>query len=247
MFTDDNWGSTSKEKDYAKADGNGSGKKDRKESGNSKNGNTKQSRYGNKYDTRYPEGEKQHNKFHGHRCHQYSMSGANGGAGDEHRFVSGEDPGNYRNGRRREQNGGGGNDNNGYSNGGNGDRGNPGGRGNSGGQGNDCNYNSGRGNESDCCSCCGENNQDEGDMGGANNGGPVGGGGHSDKWYRTANLPELKPNKFWTEQDVDILMFLEARHTDEKWLQIQAGFYNWTGRMVDSDIIKAKFIEDGRY
>jgi len=40
-------------------------------------------------------------------------------------------------------------------------------------------------------------------------------------------------------------MFLEARYMEEKWLQMQAGFFNWTGRMVDAEIIKAKFAEDG--
>jgi len=66
-----------------------------------------------------------------------------------------------------------------------------------------------------------------------NNGGPVGG------------YPELKSNSVWSEADCDLLMFLEARYMEEKWLQMQAGFFNWTGRMVDAEIMKAKFAEDG--
>lgn len=77
------------------------------------------------------------------------------------------------------------------------------------------------------------------DGGGWNNGGPIGGS------RIDGGLPELRPNSIWSESDVDLLMFLEDRYNQEKWLQLQAGFFNWTGRMVDSEIIKAKFQEDG--
>ena len=72
-----------------------------------------------------------------------------------------------------------------------------------------------------------------------------GGGGTVSGSSYEGGYPELKPNAIWSESDCDLLMFLEARYMEEKWLQMQAGFFNWTGRMVDAEIIKAKFAEDG--
>jgi len=70
-------------------------------------------------------------------------------------------------------------------------------------------------------------------------GAPVGRSGNG------CGYPELNPDVHWSEADCDLLMFLESRYVDEKWLQMQAGFFNWTGRMVAAEIIKAKFEKDG--
>ncbi|KAG9244664.1 hypothetical protein BJ878DRAFT_479947 [Calycina marina] len=57
--------------------------------------------------------------------------------------------------------------------------------------------------------------------------------------------PELQPDDSWSPEHCDLLMYLEDRYNNEKWFQIQAGFFNWTGRMVDQSVIKAKFERDG--
>ncbi|KAI9741553.1 MAG: hypothetical protein M1818_004359 [Claussenomyces sp. TS43310] len=56
-----------------------------------------------------------------------------------------------------------------------------------------------------------------------------------------APRPRLQPDDIWDRGDCELLEILEARYRDQKWLQIQAGFYNLTGRMVAADIIKLKF------
>lgn len=53
----------------------------------------------------------------------------------------------------------------------------------------------------------------------------------------------LKPDDIWTQRDCEALQMLETRYREHKWLQLQAGFYNLTGRMVAAEIIKAKFQE----
>jgi hypothetical protein len=56
---------------------------------------------------------------------------------------------------------------------------------------------------------------------------------------------KLRPNHIWTREDCEILEELERRYKDNKWLQVQAGFFNWTGRMVDGEVIRGKFQVDG--
>ncbi|KAJ2989258.1 hypothetical protein NUW58_g3563 [Xylaria curta] len=54
----------------------------------------------------------------------------------------------------------------------------------------------------------------------------------------------LRPDRFYSESDCHVLAGLEARYRANKWLYIQADFCNATGRMVDAEILKAKFYED---
>ncbi|KAI0201237.1 hypothetical protein F4808DRAFT_131781 [Astrocystis sublimbata] len=53
----------------------------------------------------------------------------------------------------------------------------------------------------------------------------------------------LRPDRFYSESDCRVLAGLEARYRANKWLYIQADFCNATGRMVDSEILRAKFEE----
>jgi hypothetical protein len=55
----------------------------------------------------------------------------------------------------------------------------------------------------------------------------------------------LVADELWSQQDCDILEDLAYMQKKNKWLQLQAEFYNWTGRMVDGKIIKEKFEADG--
>ncbi|KAI0193954.1 hypothetical protein EV127DRAFT_504706 [Xylaria flabelliformis] len=54
----------------------------------------------------------------------------------------------------------------------------------------------------------------------------------------------LHPDRFYSESDCRVLAGLEARYRANKWLHIQADFCNATGRMVEAEILKAKFYED---
>jgi hypothetical protein len=51
----------------------------------------------------------------------------------------------------------------------------------------------------------------------------------------------LQPDTIWTREDCEMLELLEARYRDQKWLHVQAGFYNLTGRMVGAEVIRRKF------
>ena len=53
----------------------------------------------------------------------------------------------------------------------------------------------------------------------------------------------LKADDIWTKDDCKMLEMLEERYREQKWLQIQASFYNQTGRMVIADLIEKKFQE----
>ncbi|OBT86472.1 hypothetical protein VE02_05331 [Pseudogymnoascus sp. 03VT05] len=51
----------------------------------------------------------------------------------------------------------------------------------------------------------------------------------------------LVPDAVWTMGDLEVLANVEERYRELKWMHVQAGFYNMTGRMVGSEVIKAKF------
>lgn len=51
----------------------------------------------------------------------------------------------------------------------------------------------------------------------------------------------LVPDAIWTIGDLEVLADVEERYREMKWMHVQAGFYNMTGRMVGSEVIKAKF------
>ena len=55
----------------------------------------------------------------------------------------------------------------------------------------------------------------------------------------------LRPDDIWSQSDCEVLEMIEGRYRDHKWLYVQAGFYNWTGRMVRGEIIERKFRDDG--
>jgi hypothetical protein len=57
--------------------------------------------------------------------------------------------------------------------------------------------------------------------------------------------PRLRPDLIWTAEDCGLLEDLENNYTRNKWLHMQADFFNWSGRMVDASIIERKFKEDG--
>lgn len=67
-------------------------------------------------------------------------------------------------------------------------------------------------------------------------GGGGGGGGNGGR---------LKADDNWSREDCEILEMLEARYREQKWLSMQASFYNLTGRMVRADIIERKLSEAG--
>lgn len=57
--------------------------------------------------------------------------------------------------------------------------------------------------------------------------------------------PHLRPDLIWSTEDCHLLEDLENNYTRNKWLHMQADFFNWSGRMVDASIIERKFKEDG--
>jgi hypothetical protein len=74
----------------------------------------------------------------------------------------------------------------------------------------------------------------KGDGGGERRGGNRGGAGG-----------RLKADDNWSREDCETLEMLEARYREQKWLSMQASFYNLTGRMVRADIIERKLSEAG--
>jgi hypothetical protein len=59
--------------------------------------------------------------------------------------------------------------------------------------------------------------------------------------------PQLLPDENWSVEDCYLLKEIEAKFERTKWLQVQADFYNWSGRMVDASLIQGKFQKDGLY
>lgn len=54
----------------------------------------------------------------------------------------------------------------------------------------------------------------------------------------------LRPDGVWTMRDLEVLADVEQRYRELKWMYVQAGFYNLTGRMVGAEIVRAKFEEE---
>ncbi|KAI0122960.1 hypothetical protein BJ170DRAFT_119409 [Xylariales sp. AK1849] len=54
------------------------------------------------------------------------------------------------------------------------------------------------------------------------------------------NHKTYEPDDFWSEDDCKILAIIEAKQQELKWKYIQAEFFNATGRMVASELIKHK-------
>ncbi|KAF7954911.1 uncharacterized protein EAE97_000170 [Botrytis byssoidea] len=55
----------------------------------------------------------------------------------------------------------------------------------------------------------------------------------------------LRPDKIWSAEDCETLEYLMEKHRSTQWLQLQAGFFNYTGRMVKAEFIERKFRKDG--
>lgn len=115
---------------------------------------------------------------------------------------------------------------------------------------------------------CGNNNDGGGNWGsnGGNNSSRDGGGGHKknqesggsghsnpfddshaigEEEEASKGKGRLKPDAVWTQDDCEVLEWLESKYEENKWLHMQAGFYNWTGRMVIAELIQKKFRDDG--
>jgi hypothetical protein len=56
----------------------------------------------------------------------------------------------------------------------------------------------------------------------------------------------LKPDAQWSQADCELLAMLDSRHSINRWLELQAGFYTATGRMVPVELLKAKMDEAER-
>ncbi|KAE8450210.1 hypothetical protein EG329_006991 [Mollisiaceae sp. DMI_Dod_QoI] len=71
------------------------------------------------------------------------------------------------------------------------------------------------------------------------------GGGHGGYNFSGPQIyGKLKPDSMWSKDDCDVLENMMERYEGEKWLHMQAGFYNWTGRMVAAEFIEKKFKHD---
>lgn len=73
----------------------------------------------------------------------------------------------------------------------------------------------------------------------------VPGGAGTAKQEMTAVDKAPKPDDIWTKDDCAVLGMLKERYENHKWQHMQAGFFNWTGRMVNASIIEEKFKDDG--
>ncbi|KAL2068229.1 hypothetical protein VTL71DRAFT_16327 [Oculimacula yallundae] len=82
--------------------------------------------------------------------------------------------------------------------------------------------------------------------GGGNNRGNGGGtkaGGNFNQ--ESQSRGRLRPTGAWSQDDCTKLEFLETKYREHKWAQMQADFYNWTGRMIHHELIEMKFKSDG--
>jgi hypothetical protein len=101
----------------------------------------------------------------------------------------------------------------------------------------------------------GGNNSNQGGNGGHRKNQESGGSGYSNPFDDSHAIGEeeeaskgkgrLKPDAVWTQDDCEVLEWLESKYEENKWLHMQAGFYNWTGRMVIAELIQKKFRDDG--
>ncbi|KAI5921395.1 hypothetical protein F4810DRAFT_349408 [Camillea tinctor] len=58
------------------------------------------------------------------------------------------------------------------------------------------------------------------------------------------NQRPLRPDAHWSADDCRTLAVLEARRRQLWWQYLQSDFYNATGRVVDAELLRAKFEED---
>lgn len=73
----------------------------------------------------------------------------------------------------------------------------------------------------------------------AGNGGGGGGAGNDDWGCEQANTEHAAGRPpTWTDGDLALLGRLHAQHITDRWRDLQAAFYNETGRMVDCEVLK---------
>ncbi|RFU33934.1 hypothetical protein B7463_g2412, partial [Scytalidium lignicola] len=66
-------------------------------------------------------------------------------------------------------------------------------------------------------------------------------------WNQRPATKFLRPNFIWSQEDCETLEMLEEQYVEQKWLQLQAKFFNWTGRMIPAELIQKKFEDDRGY
>ncbi|TLS29440.1 hypothetical protein PpBr36_01565 [Pyricularia pennisetigena] len=59
-------------------------------------------------------------------------------------------------------------------------------------------------------------------------------------YYASVQVPDPAPGNGWTAEDCAVLGTLERKRRVERWLNLQANFYNATGRMVSIELLKDK-------
>ncbi|APA07862.1 predicted protein [Sclerotinia sclerotiorum 1980 UF-70] len=69
--------------------------------------------------------------------------------------------------------------------------------------------------------------------------------GNTNEYGRGNEQGRLRPDKIWSAEDCETLEYLMEKHRSTQWLQLQAGFFNYTGRMVKAEFIERKFRKDG--
>ncbi|CAD6439925.1 57bf544c-e85d-4493-9378-b04f72b33b09 [Sclerotinia trifoliorum] len=69
--------------------------------------------------------------------------------------------------------------------------------------------------------------------------------GNKNEYGRGNEQGRLRPDKIWSAEDCETLDYLMEKHRSTQWLQLQAGFFNYTGRMVKAEFIERKFRKDG--
>ncbi|KAF7874782.1 hypothetical protein EAF04_001956 [Stromatinia cepivora] len=69
--------------------------------------------------------------------------------------------------------------------------------------------------------------------------------GNTNEHGRGNEQGRLRPDKIWSAEDCETLEYLMEKHRSTQWLQLQAGFFNYTGRMVKAEFIERKFRKDG--
>lgn len=63
--------------------------------------------------------------------------------------------------------------------------------------------------------------------------------------YNAQAHGRVKVDGSFSKQDCEVLEFLEHKFNQDKWLHIQSGFYNYTGRLVSGEVLEKKFRDDG--
>jgi hypothetical protein len=66
---------------------------------------------------------------------------------------------------------------------------------------------------------------------------------HTHIWknlYPPTSGAKYVPTRYFGQSDCEVLAAVESKHRASKWLEMQANFYNVTGRLLPLDVIRAK-------